>query len=89
MTAKQKALADYILCLSQSWEHTHHANDRPLYQSYLAEAAVMLALFMQDSDARQIETLIQGHSRNLGYTWLVGPEHDAVEKAWKAFVEMK
>ena len=89
MTAKQKALADYILCLSQSLEHTHHANDRPLYQSYLAEAAVMLALFIQDSDVRQIETLIQGHSRNLGYTWLVGPEHDAVEKAWKTFVEMK
>ena len=85
MTAKQKALVDYILCLSQSLENTHHANDRPLYQSYLAEAAVMLATLMQNPDARQIETLIEGHSRNLGYTWLAGPEHAAVEKAWSAF----
>jgi hypothetical protein len=89
MTAKQKALVDYVLCLSDSLEHTHHANDRPLYQSYLAEAAVILALLMRDSSVNQIETLIQGHSRNLGYTWLVGPEHAAVEKAWKTFVEMK
>ena len=89
MTTKQKALVDYILCLSQSLEHTHHANDRPLYQSYLAEAVVMLALLVSNSDMSQIEILIQGHARHLGYTWLVGPEHAAVEKAWRTFAEMK
>jgi hypothetical protein len=89
MTSKQTALADYILCLSQSLEHTHHANDRPLYQSYLAEAAVMLALFVRDSDASQIETLIQSHTRTLGHSWLVGPEHAAISKAWSTFVEMR
>jgi hypothetical protein len=89
MTTKQAALADYILCLSQSLEHTHHANDRPLYQSYLAEAAVMLALLVRDSDASQIEALIKSHARTLGYSWLVGPEHAAVSKAWQTFAEMK
>jgi hypothetical protein len=89
MTSKQTALADYILCLSQSLEHTHHANDRPLYQSYLAEAAVMLALLVRDSDASKIESLIQNHARNRGYTWLAGPEHVAISKAWQTFAEMK
>ena len=89
MTSKQTALVDYILCLSQSLEHTHHANDRHLYQSYLAEAAVMLALLMKNADASQMETLIQNHGRNLGYSWLVGPEHAAVAKAWSTFAEMK
>ena len=88
MTTKQAALADYILCLSQSLEHTHHANDRPLYQTYLAESAVMLALLVRDSDA-QIEPLIKSHARTLGYSWLVGPEEAAVSKAWQTFAEMK
>jgi len=89
MTTKQAALADYILCLSQSLEHTHQANDRPLYQSRLAEAAVMLALLVRDSDTSQIETLIKSHARTLGYSWLVGPEDAAVSKAWQRFAEMK
>ena len=54
MDSKQTALTDYILCLSQGLEQTHHANDRPLYQSYLAEAAVMLAALVGGADVSQM-----------------------------------
>ncbi len=86
MDAKQAALADYILLLSESLEHTHHANDRPLYQAYLADAAVILALLVRGADTKQVHSHIKDHGRLWGQTWLVGPEHVAIGKAWETFI---
>lgn len=85
MASKLTLLADYILCLSQSREHTHHADDRPLYQSYLADAGVLLALLVRGSEQQEIQSQIELHERRWGQTWLVGPEHTAVADAWKTF----
>jgi len=85
MSSKHTALADYILCLSESLAHTHHADDRPLYQSYLADGAVMLALLVRDSETSQLQTRIEQHERLSGQTFLAGPEHVAVAELWRRF----
>ena len=85
MDSKQTALADYVLCLSQSLEHTHHANDRPLYHSYLSDVAVILAMLVRGADASQLQVLVHGHDRLLGYSWLAGPEHAVIAESWQKF----
>ena len=85
MDSKSTLLADYILCLSQSLKQTHHANDRPLYQSYLGDAGVLLAMLLRESDQKKIYAQIELHEHLRGQTWLVGPEHTAVADAREAF----
>jgi len=78
-------LADYILCLSESASNTRNANDRPLYLSYLADAAVLLALLVRGANVEDVKGRIQDHERLLGQTFLAGPEHKAVDAAWERF----
>jgi hypothetical protein len=85
MDSKQTSLADYILCLSESLAHTHHANDRPLYQSYLADAGVLLALLVSASESNRVQTAIEQHERLYGQTFLAGPEHVAIGQSWQRF----
>jgi hypothetical protein len=85
MASRLTSLADYILCLSRSLEYTRHADDRPLYQSYLADAGVLLALLLRESRHPEIQSQIELHERRWGQTWLVGPEHTAVADAWRRF----
>ncbi len=81
----KKELADYILCLSESLSHTHHANDRPLYEKYLADAAVLLALAECEADVEELRRRAQNHERLLSNTWLIGDEHKSVFAAWQRF----
>ena len=85
MDSKQAALADYVLCLSESLAHTHHADDRPLYQSYLADSAVLFAILVRGSETGQLQARIEEHERLSGQTFLVGPEHTAVAESWQRF----
>jgi len=78
-------LADYILCLSESLAHTKQANDRPLYEKYLAEAAVLLALVERGRDIGELKQRANNHERLLSNTWLVGEEHKAIFEAWGKF----
>jgi hypothetical protein len=78
-------LADYILCLSENLDHTHHANDRPLYVQYLADAAILLALVERGADIEELRQRVQNHERLLSNTWLAGDEHKSVFEAWKKF----
>ena len=81
----KEELVDYILCLSESLAHTGQANDRPLYEKYLADAAVLLALVERDVDIGELKQRVQNHERLLSNTWLVGDEHRAVFEAWGKF----
>ena len=85
MDSKQTALADYVLCLSESLEHTHHANDRPLYKMYLASAAVLLASLVSGSESSQLQARISDHERLWAQTFLAGPEHAAIAESWQKF----
>ena len=71
-------LADYILCLAESLAHTKQANDRPLYEKYLADAAVLLALLETGITLGEFKQRVHNHERLLSNTWLVGDEHKAI-----------
>ena len=81
----KEELADYILCLSESLAHTRQANDRPLYEKYLADAAVLLALAERGASIGELRHKAENHERLLSNTWPVGDEHEAIFEAWKKF----
>ncbi|MBA3765961.1 MAG: hypothetical protein H0W99_03030 [Acidobacteria bacterium] len=78
-------LADYILCLSESLAHTKQANDRPLYETYLADAAILLAVLERDADVGEVKQMAHNHERLLSNTWLVGEEHKIIFAAGDRF----
>lgn len=61
-----KSIADYIIDLSKGLSKTKYAEDRPLYKSYLAEAAVMLAKAVKGADHNEMIKLIASHERLWG-----------------------
>ncbi len=81
-------LADYILCLSEGLAHTHHANDRPLYEKYLADAAVLLALVERGANVEELRQRVENHERLWSQTWLVGEEYKSAAEAWKKFTAL-
>jgi len=81
-----KALADYILKLSEAAANTHFAADRPLYENYLADAAVLLALVVRCAEPSQIDEAVKRHERLWGYSWL---QDDVFKNPADAFKEFK
>ena len=80
-------LAAYVLRLSNSLASTDHANDRPLYQRLLANAAPLLALVVADGEREQISGAIQRHERLSSELFIAGSEHVAIAEAWRRFKE--
>lgn len=80
----QQHLADYILALKDAAAHTRHAADRPVYESYLADAAVLLALATTDAPAAAVHSAIADHERRRGQTWLADDSRDTPDAAWQA-----
>ena len=80
------ALADYVLKLSEAAANTHFADDRPLYEKYLADAAVLLALVVSGAKASDIDTAVERHERLWGQTWL---QDDVFKKPADAFSAFK
>jgi hypothetical protein len=78
--------AEYVLRLSQALAETRYAEDRPLYQTYLADVAVLLALLTQGHAAPDIEARIALHERLRGQTFPSGPEQAVVSDAWQRFL---
>ncbi|HEV2764839.1 MAG TPA: hypothetical protein VGV38_17795 [Pyrinomonadaceae bacterium] len=78
-------LADYVLCLNECLARTRHAGDRPLYEKYLADAAVLLALAVRGASSEELRSAAAAHGRLLDQTWLEGPEGETVRRAWEHF----
>ena len=76
-------LADYVLALSDSLGRTHRAEDRPLYERYLAESAVLLALAVRGTASEALATRVAQHERLWGQTFLVGLEHQVPAAIWQ------
>jgi hypothetical protein len=82
----RELLATYILALQAAAEATRFASDRPLYQMYLAEAAVLLARVIEGASVSELLPFLRGHERTRGQTWIQGGERDAADAAWEAVV---
>ena len=59
-------LATCILSLKSAPQKTHRAEDRPIYEKYLADAAVLLAMAEMNSSSEVIAEAIRSHDRLWG-----------------------
>ena len=75
-------IANYVLDLQKGLSETRHAEDRSIYQHYLAEAAVMLAKAVKETDIEEMSKLVQTHERLWGHTWL---QDEVFKNASKSF----
>lgn len=76
-------LADYILKLQRAYEETRQAEDRTLYERYLADAGVLLALVETDADTDTIHAAMASHERLWGNTWLQDDVYRVPSEAWE------
>ena len=79
-------LARYVIELEACLANTHRAEDRSLYEKYLASAAGILASCVLKQPASEIASRIMTHERLWGTTWL---GDDIYRKAATAWAEAK
>jgi hypothetical protein len=79
----KKELATYILKLNEAAKTTKRADDRSLYEKYLASAAVILALVESGAEKEVIQNEVQAHERLWGNTWLVDDVYKNPSSAWQ------
>lgn len=78
------ALAQFITEAKRLLEETHEAEDRQIYEKYLAHAGVILARIIQGQDiGSDIDTM----ERLFGHTWL--KDGNAYAKAYATWNEFK
>lgn len=83
----KKQLAAYILKLNEAAQATNRAEDRSLYEKYLAHAAVILALVESGAEKETVRNEVQAHERLWGYTWLIDEIHIIPNNAWQKVKE--
>ncbi len=76
-------IAQYILSLRAAASMTNRTEDRRLYEMYLADAAVLLALAETEAPSISIREAIQTHERLWGNTWLVDDAYKEPSAAWQ------
>lgn len=82
----KKELAEYILCLSYNLTNTKQASDRQLYEKYLADAGVILALVELNTDKAEIKQKVDSHERLISNTWITNNiEYKVFYEAWRKF----
>ncbi len=82
----EKEFAQYIADLEFGSQNTKSSEDRPIYQSYLADAAYILAQIVLGISKEDLFKLINSHERLRGNTWLQDP---VFEKAANSYSEFK
>jgi hypothetical protein len=78
----KKEIVEYILLLRDAKDKTHQAEDRPIYEKYLADVAVLLALIEKGTDKKAITDAFLDHERLWGQAWLQDPVFEGPSKAW-------
>jgi hypothetical protein len=79
-----RKLAAYILSLEECLAKTHRAEDRSIYERYLADAAGILALSVNGKSNAELHSRIKSHERLWGHTWLQDGIYKQAADAWKA-----
>jgi hypothetical protein len=79
-----KSLVKYVLALEQSAEATARAEDRPIYNSLLADAGPILASALEPGAQSNIASRISRHERLWGNSWLQDPAFQNASDAWQA-----
>jgi hypothetical protein len=80
-------LAKYVLALEECLATTHRAEDRALYERYLADAAGILASCTMKEATSAMVSRIESHERLWGTTWLRDDVYRKAAAAWAEFTE--
>jgi hypothetical protein len=80
-------IAAYVLKLEDCSRRTHRAGDRSVYQTYLADAAGILALSISDQSVASLKDRAQSHERLWGHSWLQDEVYREAADAWKLVKE--
>jgi hypothetical protein len=84
----EAALATYVDVLCRSAERTNRAEDRPRYQSHLAEAARMFKAIKHDRSLAGLQAIVRRERHSFGWSFLSGQEGDQAEAAFNAFATL-
>jgi hypothetical protein len=82
----KKALAEYIISLSNCLAQTKQANDRQFYQMYLADAGVILASLELGIDTNKLVEKVENHERLLGWSWV--EDFEVPSDTWLKFKKL-
>jgi hypothetical protein len=77
-------LASYVSALRQAAETTHRAEDRGVYTSLLASAAVVLAQAV-GGDSASLLKAAKEHERLRGQVWLQDPVETESSRIWNTW----
>jgi hypothetical protein len=83
VTTFQQQVAAYIRALERGLRETRRAEDRPLYEKYLAGAAGLLAAVALDDPVQEIQARVEEHTRLWGYTWVQDPAYKPAAAMWE------
>jgi|GEM_PF-1726559 len=72
------AQSQYTLSLSLAASQTRYAEDRPLYEKLLADAAVILALLETEASLNEVLAAVNNHDRLRGSLRLKGDDAGAI-----------
>ncbi len=71
--ALKRAMSAYVRTLEDCLANTHRAEDRSIYEKYLADAAGILASCVAGEPIANVVRRIEAHERLWGHTWLQDP----------------
>ncbi len=83
----EKELALFIEDLKFGLEHTNRAEDRKLYETYLAYAACMLSKVVLSAPAEELFKAIDTNEKLWGNTWLQDPVKGKHPDSYQKFKE--
>ena len=80
-----ETLSTYIEDLRLGWETTSRAEDRPRYESLLAQLAIVLAKVNLNVPESELFEAIDNYERLWGNTWLISwnPQHPESYESFK------
>lgn len=83
----KKEFALYIADLEYGLKNTKRAEDRNLYEKYLAQAACIMARIILEAPRNELFEEIDTNERLWGNTWLQDPVAKKSENSYKKFKE--
>jgi hypothetical protein len=78
----KRAVAAYVYALEDCLANTHRAEDRSLYEKYLANAAGILPSCVGGEPIANVVRRIEAHERLWGHAWLQDPIYRKAASAW-------
>jgi hypothetical protein len=78
-----QVLANYVVALGHAASITKRAEDRSVYTSLLADAAVLLARAAIGDSPESLRDAAKAHERLWGHTWLADPAYEKPSGLWQ------